>query len=114
MKIAVPALPSSGIASDSSIRSTIFPTKYHFARVIENGSVVTSRNDLQAAVCNTRDYLKGSKVFEPEGIGRAKYNTATAAVSRAVLRLQSRGLARCMQGDISHWSGINLTPAGIT
>jgi hypothetical protein len=44
--------------------------------------------------------------------GEPGYAAAAASISRAAYRLQKRGLAVCMVGD-SHWSGINLTDAGI-
>lgn len=57
--------------------------------------------------------LPGDQVFDPGRIGRGRYDAAQAAVSRAALRLQSRGLVECKKGAISHWAGINLTESRI-
>jgi hypothetical protein len=57
--------------------------------------------------------LAGGWKFSPGEIGQARYNAAQAAVSRAMLRLHSRGLAVCVWGAISHWSGCSLTSAGL-
>jgi hypothetical protein len=59
-----------------------------------------------------RQFLRGHQVFKPDLIGRARYSSACAAVSRAVRRLQSRGLAVVLRGRIAHWAGINLTAQG--
>lgn len=45
-------------------------------------------------------------------IGRARYNSAQAAVSRAFRRLQERGLVERQRGAYAAWHGINLTPEG--
>ncbi len=54
----------------------------------------------------------GGHRFDPKRIGKARYNAAQAAVSRAVLRLESRGLVLWARSVCSHWSGCDLTPAG--
>jgi hypothetical protein len=62
---------------------------------------------------DNRRFLAGGPHFRPKVIGRARYNAANAAVSRAARRLWARGLADWMQATISHWAGINLTEAGL-
>jgi len=55
----------------------------------------------------------GRKRFEPELIGRPRYNAACAAVARAVARLAKRGLVTHVWGAVSHWAGIELTESGV-
>jgi hypothetical protein len=55
----------------------------------------------------------GTHIFELTVIGKARYNAAQAAISRAMMRLESRELITCIRGSISHWAGCNLTPAGV-
>lgn len=55
----------------------------------------------------------GYQIFDPDRIGRGRYNAAQAAVSRAAKRLQARGFVECVAGSISHWAGIVLTESGI-
>jgi hypothetical protein len=55
----------------------------------------------------------GDHKFDRRAIGRRQYAAAQAAVSRAAQRLEKRGLATCLCGSISRWSGLNLTKAGI-
>lgn len=50
--------------------------------------------------------------FDREVIGRARYQAAEAAVSRTMLRLEARGLVRCVCARHTTWAGCNLTPAG--
>lgn len=59
----------------------------------------------------TRFFLGAGQRFEPEVIGRRKYNAACAAVSRAVARLERRGLVGVLHGASSHWAGISLVMA---
>jgi hypothetical protein len=54
----------------------------------------------------------GQHLFDPATIGEGRYNAAQAAISRAMARLESRGLVRRLCGHISHWAGCDLTPAG--
>ncbi len=61
----------------------------------------------------TRNVFMG-KFFDPELIGRSRYNAACAAVSRAAVRLDRRGLARCMRAVYGHWASIRLTDAGMS
>jgi hypothetical protein len=49
-----------------------------------------------------------NKRFKPYVIGRQKYNSACAAVSRAVTRLERRGLVVVLHGAYSHWAGVSL------
>jgi hypothetical protein len=58
--------------------------------------------------------VPGGKKFIPEEIGDNTYHTAHAAVSRAALRLEQRGLVTRMCGAYAKWAGVNLTPAGIS
>jgi hypothetical protein len=53
----------------------------------------------------------GSPLFNPDEIGRAKYNAAKASLSRALRRLQDRGLVTLLRGRYSQWAGIALTGA---
>jgi hypothetical protein len=55
----------------------------------------------------------GHKRFDPEVIGRSRYNAASAAISRAVARLAKRGLVTQVCGAVSHWAGIELTELGV-
>jgi hypothetical protein len=55
----------------------------------------------------------GGKLFDVEEIGRERYNAACAAISRAMVRLEARGLVKRIYGRISHWSGCDLTPEGV-
>jgi hypothetical protein len=54
----------------------------------------------------------GSHHFDREEIGRARYDAAQASVSRAVRRLETRGLAERYAGAVSRWTGVRLTDAG--
>lgn len=54
----------------------------------------------------------GRKRFDPDSIGRPRYNAACAAISRAVLRLARRGLVTPVFGEVSHWAGMDLTSSG--
>jgi hypothetical protein len=47
----------------------------------------------------------GHKHFEPEVIGRERFDAAQSSISRAMVRLEQRGLVVRMYGSISHWSG---------
>jgi hypothetical protein len=57
--------------------------------------------------------IPGGQKFDRQAIGPARYNRAQAAISRAMLRLHSRGLVICSYGVRSRWSGCSLTPAGL-
>jgi hypothetical protein len=57
--------------------------------------------------------LTPSPIFSPTEIGRSRYSSAQVAISRAVLRLQIRGLVESKRFKHSNWAGCNLTPAGL-
>lgn len=46
-------------------------------------------------------------------IGAERYSRAHASLSRALVRLERRGLVCRVCGRFGHWSGINLTDDGI-
>ncbi len=50
----------------------------------------------------------GSKRFDPDIIGRARYSAACASLSRAVTRLEYRKLVTVLHGACSHWAGVSL------
>jgi len=52
--------------------------------------------------------------FSPSAIGRAVYEAATTATTRALRRLEERGLVtrRAGREGPRSWSGADLTPAG--
>jgi len=49
--------------------------------------------------------------FSRDAIGAERYNAAHASLSRAVVRLERRGLVTAHRGYVK-WRGIRLTPAG--
>ncbi len=51
--------------------------------------------------------------FDRQAIGPAIYNRAEAALSRAIVRLESRGLVHRAQGAVARWSGATLTDEGL-
>ena len=55
----------------------------------------------------------GRQHFSRSKIGPERYDAAKAALSRAMKRLEERGLVVVAQGANSHWSGIELTDAGV-
>jgi hypothetical protein len=55
----------------------------------------------------------GGKKFNKQRIGEKRYASALAALSRAFLRLQARGLIECFSGTFARWSGGQLTDQGI-
>lgn len=57
----------------------------------------------------------GHHKFDPdfEAQHGDNYNSASASISRAVNRLWKRGLVIVVNGVYSHWTGIDLTEAGI-
>ena len=59
-----------------------------------------------------RLYVPSDRI-DRAAIGRVAYNRATAALSRAFSRLESRGLVCVMCGTGSRWSGANLTDEGL-
>jgi hypothetical protein len=54
----------------------------------------------------------GSIRFDRQAIGPARYNAAQAALSRAMSRLDKRGLILRLCGGHSRWSGCSITPRG--
>lgn len=51
---------------------------------------------------------RGSHCFDREAIGRSRYDAAQASLSRAVRRLESRGLVERHVAAYSRWAGIRL------
>jgi len=51
-------------------------------------------------------------LFDPELVGRKAYSVATSAVTRAVSRLERRGLCRVFCGAYAKWTAVQLTEAG--
>jgi hypothetical protein len=54
----------------------------------------------------------GNQKFSPAQVGRQRYHSVCASLSRACLRLQARGLVTCLRGAMSHWAGVELTDKG--
>ena len=54
----------------------------------------------------------GGQNFDLDEIGRKHYDVVLASVSRAVRRLEERGLVVRMVGSTCHWAGLNLTDQG--
>ncbi|WUR84506.1 hypothetical protein OG967_39905 [Streptomyces phaeochromogenes] len=54
----------------------------------------------------------GTQNFSRNSIGPRVYDSAVSAVSRAMRRLEGRGLISLHSGLISHWSGAQLTEEG--
>jgi hypothetical protein len=52
--------------------------------------------------------------FDRQAIGPRCYNRAQAAVSRAIRRLESRGLVKYVTGKWGCWAGRSLSPAGLS
>jgi hypothetical protein len=59
-----------------------------------------------------RSPTPGCRNFDPNEIGRKRYRSAVAALSRACRRLEARGLVTCLQGAYSHWSAVEITDKG--
>jgi len=55
----------------------------------------------------------GSHRFSKQGVGAKRYASMQASLSRCLRRLEGKGLIERMMGASSHWSGGNLTQAGI-
>ena len=55
----------------------------------------------------------GGKDFDPDEIGRARYQSASASVSRACKRLEQRYLITRYYGVNCHWAGLKLTESGV-
>lgn len=56
-----------------------------------------------------REGHPGKQAFDPKEIGRSRYICASVALSKAIRRLEKRGLIRIVKCDAHHWSGIALT-----
>jgi len=69
--------------------------------------------ELRAGELTDQRKVTGKK-FDRQAIGLARYNRAQAAISRAMRRLESRGLITWVCGTYARWSGCNLTPLGLT
>jgi hypothetical protein len=61
----------------------------------------------------TPELRRGGQNFRRAQIGLARYNAGRAAVSRALARLERRGLLTRRWGMFSNWAGVRLTPAGL-
>jgi hypothetical protein len=57
-------------------------------------------------------YTAGGKKFRPDQLGRETYHKTMVSLSRAVARLQRRGLVTWLVGTHSKWSGVEITPEG--
>ena len=55
----------------------------------------------------------GGWTFSRDSVGAAQYNAGQAAVSRALRRLEDRGLITVRVGVHARWTGANLTEAGV-
>ncbi len=56
--------------------------------------------------------IQGGNIFDRLAIGPKAYASARAALSRAVARLEQRGLAVAVHG-VTRWAGATLTDAGV-
>jgi hypothetical protein len=63
------------------------------------------REDLQRCV--------GRRVFSKQEIGEQRYSSVRAAICRAILRLEERGLGYKRRGACSQWTGFTLTEEGV-
>jgi len=62
--------------------------------------------------CRNLRLHPGDQVFDVRRIGRERYGAAQASLSRAVGRLEARGLVTVYTGARSHWTGCSLTEEG--
>lgn len=72
-----------------------------------------------------RDWIFGRYYFSKQKIGPRRYASVQASVSRAITRLEERGLVECFTGAPyfsstfqcwlrpPHWSGLDLTEQGV-
>jgi hypothetical protein len=51
--------------------------------------------------------------FSKQEIGEKRYSSVRAAICRAILRLEERGLGYKVRGACSQWTGLTLTEEGI-
>jgi hypothetical protein len=56
----------------------------------------------------------GLQHFDRDAIGHDRYNTVRASVSRALRRLEDRGLIARYDGVTARWTGLRLTDQGLT
>ena len=57
-------------------------------------------------------YTPGDQRFWPEEIGAQRYHATRVTLSRAIARLQQRGLVQALQGRSAHGSGVEITAEG--
>lgn len=55
----------------------------------------------------------GAQKFSLREIGEKEYRAAKASISRAIRRLEERGLVTASVGAFSRWTGVALTEAGL-
>jgi len=57
-------------------------------------------------------YTPGDQRFWPEEIGAQRYHATRVTLSRAIARLQQRGLVQALQDRSAHGSGVEITAEG--
>jgi hypothetical protein len=55
----------------------------------------------------------GRHNFSKQEIGERRYSSVLAAICRAILRLEERGLGYKVRGAASQWTGLTLTEEGV-
>jgi len=70
-----------------------------------------ARDDEGAAQTARRHFAR--QQFWPADVGESRYIAGSAAVCRAMKRLEDRGLVVLMQGTFARWAGADLTEAGV-
>lgn len=73
-------------------------------------------HEIMAAVHGWRDkaaHQHSGQHFSPAQVGVARYNASHAALSRAVSRLESRGLVTVHKGALAQWTYVALTTDGM-
>jgi hypothetical protein len=93
-------------------RNQILHEVYNFPTALE-GELATDGWDMGSLRRRDGSRILTGKMFDVEEIGRERYDAAQAAVSRAIVRLEQRGLVERIFGAYSHWAGVNLTDAGV-
>jgi hypothetical protein len=61
----------------------------------------------------SNDLTKPGQHFSPQQVGVARYRSAQVSLSRAVRRLEDRGLVAMWEGVYASRRGLQLTPAGV-
>ena len=56
---------------------------------------------------------QGRYHFDPETIGRERYASSLASLSRSVSRLRRRGFIEVVHSACGRWAGVNLTESGL-